>query len=305
MAEQTALILAEEINPGELFTSEKHVTDLLSMIHDKANEVVADASTAEGRALIKSTAYKIARTKTIILDAGKDHIADLKAKVAQFNEMSRMIRNDLDEFKEEYRRPLTEWEEEKQREKAAKQAELERKAREQQELIKTLGATRNKILRQFDVTMDVEYLGSLTENEFDTKLIEAEQSHSLRQTQEQQAAKEAAKVELGRKRFKILSGYGVTDWYAEDLAEMPEEQWAQVEDDSRIDFEDAKLERQMLAQKAKEAAEAAKRKQDTEHHDAIVAAAAAGLTAVLDVETARKVVELIEQGSVPHVRIEF
>ena len=79
MTEQ-ALIPLESINAVEVFTGTK-LPELLAAIRTEAMTLVPDVTTAKGRDLIKSTAYKVARSKTTIDDAGKELVERIKPLV--------------------------------------------------------------------------------------------------------------------------------------------------------------------------------------------------------------------------------
>ena len=76
---------------------------------------VPDLTTETGRKAIASLAYKVARTKTAIDDAGKLLTEEWRGKINVVDASRREIRERLDALKVEVRRPLTEWEEEDER----------------------------------------------------------------------------------------------------------------------------------------------------------------------------------------------
>jgi len=149
MNESTYIIPMETAldKPERLFV-EAELSKLLARIRTATSSVVADVSTAEGRATLKSLAYKIARSKTAIDDAGKALVADLKAQSGKIDALRKHARDDLDSLKDEVRAPLTAWEEEQARiereelerieaarreREAAQLAELEQLRREKEE----------------------------------------------------------------------------------------------------------------------------------------------------------------------------
>jgi colicin import membrane protein len=68
-------------------------------------------ATERGRKAIASMAYKVARTKTAIDEAGKKLNEEARARINAVDESRREIRKQLDDLKDEVRRPLTAWEE--------------------------------------------------------------------------------------------------------------------------------------------------------------------------------------------------
>lgn len=80
---------------------------------DIAKEVRAhepDLTTASGRKEIASLAYKVARTKTAIDDAGKRLTEDKRKEIKIVDEARKKVRDRLDALRDEARQPLTEWE---------------------------------------------------------------------------------------------------------------------------------------------------------------------------------------------------
>src|SRR5215207_5924730 len=84
---------------------------IVSAIEKQVRAEVFDITTEDGRERVKSTAYKIARSKTTLYEIGNEHVADIKAKSAAIDRERKTIRDRLDALKEEVRGPLTAWEE--------------------------------------------------------------------------------------------------------------------------------------------------------------------------------------------------
>lgn len=83
---------------------------VLSRLDADARSIVADVSTNKGRDTIRSTAAKIAKTKTLLDGLGKDLTANLKRQTAAVDAERKAMRDRLDALKDDVRRPLTEWE---------------------------------------------------------------------------------------------------------------------------------------------------------------------------------------------------
>lgn len=107
--QSTALINVEKLNPLAVFT-EKGVDPILAEITKKVQEFVPDISTAKGRKEIASMANKVARSKTLLDDLGKNLVADWKQKAKVVDDSRKKIRDELDELKTRVRAPLTDWE---------------------------------------------------------------------------------------------------------------------------------------------------------------------------------------------------
>ncbi len=121
------LIPIESVNALELFTKEGQLEDLLNKIGDYVVPIIFDTETAEGRKDCKALAYKIARSKTTIENAGKELVSDWKAKAKVVDLKRKQSRDFLTELQTTIRKPLTEYELEQERlaQAAAQKAEME------------------------------------------------------------------------------------------------------------------------------------------------------------------------------------
>lgn len=120
----TDLIPIEEVNAPALFI-EGGLDDLLTRIQVDALSVVYDVDTVAGRADIASLAYKVARSKTAIDDAGKALVVPMKQQINEIDEARKHARDFLDALKGEVRQPLTVWEmEENAKKKREEEAAL-------------------------------------------------------------------------------------------------------------------------------------------------------------------------------------
>lgn len=108
-AENTAIALIEA-NPVVAFTSPEKFDAFYEKVAAEVRDHVPDLTTEKGRKAIASLAYKIARSKTALDDAGKTLTEDKRAEIKKVDEARKVIRDKLDALKEEARKPLTEWE---------------------------------------------------------------------------------------------------------------------------------------------------------------------------------------------------
>ena len=93
-AQSTALVSRESLVP-ELIFKPGGTDPILDEIAAKARAVLpnADVKTAKGRAEIKSVAYKVAQSKTLLDGLGKDLAADWKNRAAN-QEHRRKVNNE-------------------------------------------------------------------------------------------------------------------------------------------------------------------------------------------------------------------
>jgi hypothetical protein len=109
------LIVVEHKTLPILF-SEGKADILVDEIEKKVRYFVPDIETQKGRKDIASLAHKIARSKTLLDNAGKQLTADWKAKAKLVDQERSRVWERLEALQDEIRMPLTEYEEkEKQR----------------------------------------------------------------------------------------------------------------------------------------------------------------------------------------------
>lgn len=118
--EAGTLIAVEAIDVPSVF-GEGRTDEIISYVREQVGGFVPDASTAKGRSEIKSLAYKVTRSRTLLDDAGKRYAADLKAKVKKIDGARKRLRDELDAIRDTIRQPLTEWE----KAEAAREAEID------------------------------------------------------------------------------------------------------------------------------------------------------------------------------------
>lgn len=117
VAEKTDIVAIVEASPVLVLTDKEKFNQFYEAMRRECDAHEPDLTTEKGRKAIASLAYKVARTKTAIDEAGKKLNEEARARINAVDESRREIRQQLDDLKDEVRRPLTEWEEaEKQRE---------------------------------------------------------------------------------------------------------------------------------------------------------------------------------------------
>lgn len=125
MSERNELIVIEEQNAREIFTTPGGLQAIVSKIDRAALTIAPDLSTATGRKAIASNAYRVAQTKTYIDNIGKSIVDELKELPKIVDANRKQAREALDALRDLVRKPLSEWEEEQERIAAAKKAEEE------------------------------------------------------------------------------------------------------------------------------------------------------------------------------------
>ena len=102
------LTLLENTDIATLFDSD--IEPILQQIKNEVSSFVPDTSTKKGRDELKSTAFKVVRSKTAIDSAGKELNAEIKAKVKIIDASRKKARDFLDDLAKEIRQPLTDYE---------------------------------------------------------------------------------------------------------------------------------------------------------------------------------------------------
>ncbi len=120
----TDIVALVDANPVMVLTDKQKFSDFYTAMKAECDAHEPDLTTEKGRKAIASLAYKVARTKTAIDDAGKGLNEEFRSRINAVDESRREIRAQLDALKDEVRKPLTEWEE----------AEAARTAKVEQEL---------------------------------------------------------------------------------------------------------------------------------------------------------------------------
>lgn len=130
-ATTTEVAVFESFTPLAVLNNPETRSSFYERVKAFVDEHEPDVTTAKGRKEIASLAYKIARSKTAIDDAGKKLNEEQRAQIAAVDASRRSIREELDRLKDEVRRPLDEWE----------KAEDERveKAKAELDYIRTMG----------------------------------------------------------------------------------------------------------------------------------------------------------------------
>ena len=111
MAENNALIVVDKLDPIEIFV--KGGLDIvIETISKRAEEELKDATleTARGRKIYASVAYKIARSKTLLDDMGKELTIEQKRQIKKNDVNRNLLWERCEKLQSEKRKPLTDWE---------------------------------------------------------------------------------------------------------------------------------------------------------------------------------------------------
>lgn len=309
--QSTELIVIEKSNALQVFTEPNALDPILQKIKAEVEAFVPDVTTAKGRKEIASMAYKIARSKTYIDSKGKELSAEYKEIPKKIDAGRRIAADFLENLQKEVRKPLDEWEAEQARIKAEEEARLE--------------AERLAIQKEAD------HEAALTENElFDLKKAEekrlAEEARLKREEEIRREAAENARKEaeakLERERLESARREAQAKIDAENARKAQEEaearakaQAEQAERDRIAAAEQAErdriaaveAERKRLEKiEADKEAERIKREADEKHRNNVKESARLALMSLgFSSKAASLIIDSIESGSIPNVKIEF
>lgn len=107
---ENLLVPIEIESPAEIFAA-GGTDQIVAAIEAKARSLDLDISTERGRKEVASVARKIASSKTLLDDAGKNFVAAIKDQAKVIDAERKRMRDSLDALKDEIRKPLTDWEE--------------------------------------------------------------------------------------------------------------------------------------------------------------------------------------------------
>lgn len=311
-----------------VFTSEdgSAIKPFLKMVRDKIDAFKGDASTASGRAAIKSMAHNVAKSKTALEEVGKALADEQKSIPKRIDATRKTIKDTLDAWRDEVRKPVDEWE----------AAEAARVDRIKSSFDEWNGVIADQTLRPSLVVherlaeLEAEEITEAIFGEFlaeaapvhaaaiaaiKARIIvaekhEAEQAEltALRAEKEerdrldreadiraQAAAEERKRNEAAQQAERDAAAKREADLQAErDAAEQRAKNAAQKAiDDQR-------------AKEAKEATDAAARERDTKHRASVNRAAVEAMVAAgIDKDVAKQVVTLIAKRAVPAVSIAY
>lgn len=126
MTDKTLPANLEEYTGGALYARDSGTIDqVLEMIETEATSIVPDTSSKKGRDSIASLAYRIARSKTYVDNAGKEKTAEARNEIKRIDALRKHAREFLDALKTQVRGPLDDWETEQERIKAEQKERLD------------------------------------------------------------------------------------------------------------------------------------------------------------------------------------
>lgn len=322
------LIPIEQVTPAELFgSSETAMGVLVTGIEREARQLAdgLDAETEEGRKELASIAYKVSRSKTTIDDAGKTFAAELKAQVKVIDARRKEARDALDALRDKIRGPVNEWEQ-KERERIETHTGaiegLRGMGNEAAEMWQDADMDQLTGLKKRAEAIDPSTFEEFEENAADTRLATLAKIDTAIRKREQFDA-EQAELERLRKAEAERKQKEHDERIAREAVEAEQrkaEEALRKEREARERAEVQKQEAEKRAQEAKkraeeeqrrkaeeEAAEQQRRERNTRHKAQVHNEAIEALAEISGVGTvtARKILDRIKAGKIPHVEVRY
>ena len=310
-AESTDIILITPETALEVFTDPSKLDPYLQKVKEKVDSFKGDVSTAKGRKEIASFAYTIAQAKTRVDTEGKKLSAYYKEMPKKIDAGRKQAWDFLENMQKLARKPLDEWESEQARIKAEEEARIEAE----------------KLAAQ----KETDHEAAIVENElFDLKKAEekriAEEARIKRDEEIRREAEEKAKREAEAKIENERREAARREAEAKLAAERAEKEKVEAQERAKLQAEKAERDRIAAAEQAEKDKQAAieaerkriadeeatkeaerlKREADEQHRNDIKAHAVSGIkTLGFSEKAAISIINAIELGSIPHVRIIF
>lgn len=264
----TDIVALVEATPVLVLTDKEKFSQFYEAIKEECDRHEPDLTTEKGRKEIASLAYKVARTKTAIDEAGKKLNEEARARINAVDEARRDIRRQLDDLKDEVRRPLTEWEEaEKLREEKAAQQLRELQEMGRIDFDDTAETVKARIdeLMAIIIDPDVHAAGAEMAQKAKASALE-----SLNSAHERLVREEAERAELERLR----AAEAERERQAEEQRQREEEERRRAEAEKAEQERVAALEREAeerARREAEQAAEAERQRVQREHEEQLAA----------------------------------
>jgi hypothetical protein len=262
-ASENAIALVEQSDITTAYEA-NDLDPVLSRIEAEVALHKPDLSTKKGRDAVKSLAYKVARSKTLLDAAGKKLNEDAQAKIDKVNEQRKSARDRLDALRDRVRKPVEAWEEKEEARKAAHRERLKLFQVDRTGFQMSVAEIRAIISEVQAVSLGEtweEFQGIATEAQADalTKFGRDLQSATVREDQERQIAE--MKSAAAERDAKDAAEKAVRDAKEAEERAAAEEQ-ARKDQEAQDQIQREEFERQRQADIAAEAKAKAEREAD-------------------------------------------
>lgn len=277
------IIQIPESTALQVFVAPDGIDQYIEKIRQEALAHVPDLSTKTGRAAIASIAAKVAKSKVYLEDTGKalcDREREkIDATLSAVMAARKRVKEELDALRDEVRKPLTDWENAEAARKGCIEARIE--AMLKPPPIGSDSKAIQKHLKRLEATQIDESFAEYTAE------AAIARTHAIRDCKDRLNAQLKIERELA------------------ELAELREKQAEQAQKDREAEIAKQAVEAAENAAKAKKAVDD-KRIADESHRREIIKQAVESLTDYdYDEDVANAIVELIIEGRVKNVTINF
>lgn len=311
--EKFELATIEQLDAVAVFTG-GGVDPILEAITNEVRSHDADTDTDKGRKAIASLAYKVSQSKTLLDKAGKSLVTGWKEQAKTVDEVRKMVRDSLDELRDEARQPLTDWEKAEEALEAAEILAYKVSVDHDEALTMNDIIDRERELAKKEAAMKLAEEKRLAEAE----AAQAEKDRLAREEVVRQEAiaeekrlAEVEKIRVAKEAQDAIDKVECEKREAEINAEIEKRETKEREERAQIqaDLEKKQAvedERQRVADEIEtERLKAEKIAANKAHQKKINNAALSALCGIVKESEAKKIISAIAKGEVPHITINY
>jgi len=300
MTEQQQLSTMDGLVPVSIFRKDVDTIKILNKIRSEAMSVVFDVKKTSDRKAMRSLAAKVSKSKTAMDIAGKGLTQEWKEKSKLVDESRKIMREFMDQLRDDIKAPAVEYDKNKAAEEAEKKLADDKKA----DHIEAI-----RLNEQYDKTAEIQAREqAIAEREAQAEAeIQAAQAELKRLADLEQARIDAVKhAEEKADRLERQRLYDENK--AKQLAQENEEKSKRLIEKAEYDkkqalinAENARLENDRVEREAK-----AKKAANFEHRRGINNAALAELNKIIgNIEISKKVIVAISNNTIPNITVNY
>ena len=234
------VLVLENLTAVEIYNGDG-MQQILDKIESEVSGFVPDLTTDKGRKAVATEARKVAKSKKILDDLGKELVSDWKTKAKAVDLSRKAAREFLDNLRDKVRQPLTNWEAEQKEIEAAEIRAKEEALRIEQEKREAEEAERKR---------------KIEEQEAEIARLKQQAEQREREEQIRIEAEAKAKAEAEQEKIDAVNA----ERLKVEQAEQEKQDAINREKQAKIDAENARIESERQKEIAiKEAKEEAKR----------------------------------------------
>lgn len=309
------LIPIKKINVPELFSSTAAAKDMIAAITIEAKKHEPDLSTASSRKDIASNAYKVSQSKTYLEKLGKARSDQQKIESKRTDSIRKMIRDALDDLRDDVRSPLTQWEKDEEERKAKEAAEKQYRDDWDDALVENDLFNRQKEIERKEAELarieaerkqKEEQERIEKERQEREKRIAEKAAEMARRKVEEAAKKEQERIEREKKEAVDRAAEQERLRIEAEQKAKEEKERAVKEAEEKMRLEQERIEREKTEKEAAEKAERERKAKHKVHQKSVNNAALVCFVQYgVDEEIAKNVISLIAKGLIDYVTINY